>query len=136
MVQVYFLLIICNLLMGLILSKDFFSSKIDNFNNMDQLLSNEMFQVTIGCLGTIIGFLALFLRYTGNILILGDLFPAITAITSGITLFINYIDNEENSNSSIIVFVKNVFLKNRIVLGFLAIFAGVIHFIAPSINLI
>lgn len=136
MVQIYFLLILSNLLMGLVLAKDFLNTKIENFNNMDQILSDEILQVTIGCIGTVVGFLALFLRYSGNIIILGDLIPATIAIVSGITLFVKYIDNEESSSSVIIIYIKKVFLNNKTILGFISFFVGVIHFIAPSVNLL
>lgn len=136
MVQIYFLLILSNLLMGLILTKDFLNSRIENFNNMDQILSDEILQVTIGCIGTVVGFLALFLRYSGNMIILGDLLPAIIAIISGVTLFIKYIDNEESSSSVIVIYIKKIFLHNKTILGFAAFFAGLIHFIAPSVNLL
>ena len=136
MIQVYFLVILSNILMGVILSKDFLNSKIENFSPFNQIFSSEILQVTIGCIGTIVGILALFLRYTGNMIILGDFIPAIISIISGVTLFIEYIAHEESKDSSMIVFFKNIFIKNKTFLGFAAIFAGVLHFIAPSIELI
>lgn len=135
-VQVYFLVVLCNLIMGIILTKEFFNKRFENFSLIYQLLSSEILQVTIGCVGTIIGILTLFLRYTGNMLILGDFIPAIIAIISGITLFIEYIANEEKTDSSIVKFIENTFLKNRIILGFAALTVGIIHFIIPSIELL
>lgn len=136
MVQIYFLVVLCNLLMGVILTRDFLDSKIDNFSIFNQILSSEILQVTTGCIGTIVGILALFLRYNGNMIILGDLIPALVSIIAGVTLFIEYIANEENNNSSMVNFFKNTFIKNRLVLGFLAMIVGIIHFIAPSIELL
>lgn len=135
MVQVFFLLILSNLLMGLILSKDFLNKKFENFI-IDPILSDEIFQVTVGSIGTIVGFLALFLRYSGNTIIIGDLFPALFAIISGITLFVKYIDNEENNSSIIIVYIKKLFIKNSTILGFITFLSGIIHFVAPSVNLL
>ncbi len=136
MVQVYFLVVLCNLIMGIILTKEFFNSKFENFSQIYQLLSSEILQVTVGCIGTIVGILTLFLRYTGNMIILGDFIPAIIAIISGITLFIEYIAHEEKTESSMIKFFKNTFLKNRIILGFSALSIGIIHFVIPSLELL
>ena len=136
MVQVYFLVVLCNIIMGTILTKEFFNSKFENFNLIYQLLSSEIVQVTIGCIGSIVGILSLFLRYSGNMIILGDFIPALMAIISGVTLFIEYIAHEENSESSIIKFFKTTFLKNRVILGFITITAGILHFILPSIELL
>lgn len=135
MVQIYFLLILSNLIMGVILAKNFFNSKFENFNQLNQLLSSEILQVTIGCIGTIVGLLALFLRYSGDLIILGDLIPASIAMLSGVTLFIEYIAQEDSTEATVIKIIQNIFLKNRTVLGFASIVAGIIHFIAPGINL-
>ncbi len=135
MVQIYFLLILSNLVMGIILAKNFLNTKFENFSQINQLLSSEILQVTIGCIGTIVGLLALFLRFSGNLIILGDLIPASIAMLSGVTLFIEYIAQEESTEATAIKIIKNIFLKNRTVLGFASIVAGLIHFIAPGINL-
>lgn len=136
MVQVYFLVVLCNLVMGIILTKEFFNSKFENFSPIYQLLSSEILQVTVGCIGTIVGILTLFLRYTGNMIILGDFIPAIISIISGITLFIEYIAHEEKNESNLIKFVKKTFLKNRVILGFSALTVGVLHFVIPSLELL
>ncbi|MBN2618663.1 MAG: hypothetical protein JXR64_10190 [Spirochaetales bacterium] len=136
MVQIYLLVILCNLFVGLILTKDFFNSKFENFTLMNQLLSSEIMQVTVGCISTIVGLLALFLRYTGNLIVLGDLIPALSAIIAGMTLFVEYIAQEENNDSSFIKFFKKTFLKNRVIIGFISITVGIIHFVAPSIELL
>lgn len=136
MVQIYFLVVLVNLIMGFILTKDFFSKKFENFKPIDALLSSEILQVTVGCIGAIVGMLALFLRYTGNLLILGDLIPAVISIISGTSLFIEYIAQEENMNSVVVAFFKKTFLKYRSIVGFTAIVFAVIHFIAPSVELL
>ncbi|OQY41072.1 MAG: hypothetical protein B6229_00140 [Spirochaetaceae bacterium 4572_7] len=136
MVQIYFLLILSNLIMGIILAKNYLNSKIETFSSINQLLSSEILQVTIGCIGTIVGLLALFLRFDGNMIILGDIIPAGIAIISGITLFIEYIAQEEENDSVIINSIKKVFLKNRTILGFSGIIVAILHFIIPGIELL
>ncbi len=136
MVQIYLLLVLGNIIMGLILSRDFFYKKFESFSSINQILSSEILQVTIGSIGTIVGILALFLRFTGNILIIGDLIPAILAIISGITIFVEYISQEEDKDSSVILFIVKTFVKNKNILGFLGIVFGLIHFLAPSIELL
>jgi len=135
-VQIYLLLVLGNIIMGLILSRDFFYKKFESFSSINQILSSEILQVTIGSIGTIVGILALFLRFTGNILIIGDLIPAILAIISGITIFVEYISQEEDKDSSVILFIVKTFVKNKNILGFLGIVFGLIHFLAPSIELL
>lgn len=122
--------------MGLILTKDFFNKKFENFKHIDPLLSSEIFQVTVGCIGAIVGILTLFLRYTGNLIIIGDLIPAITSIIAGTSLFVEYIAHEENMNSVVVSFFKKTFLKYRTVVGFTSILFGFLHFIAPSVELL
>ncbi len=122
--------------MGIILAKNFLSEKFESFSGIEQLFSSELLQVTIGCIGSIVGLLALFLRFEGNMIILGDFIPAIIAIISGITLFIEYISQEEDNESVIILFIKNIFLKNRVLLGFISISIALVHFIAPSVELL
>ena len=134
MVQIYFLLVLSNIVMGFILAKDFLNGKLNNFLVINQLLSSDILKVTVGCIGSIIGLLALFLRYSGNLVIIGDLIPALTSMICGITLFIEYISNEENNDSTIINFFIGVFLKRRTLLGIVALCVGIIHFIAPSVE--
>lgn len=136
MVQIYFLLVLFNIIMGFILIKDFLNSKLDNFSNIHHILSVEIFQVTVGCIGTIVGLLALFLRFTGNMIIIGDLVPSIIAMICGFTLFIEYIANEEENDSAAIKFFKTTFLQNRVLLGFISLTSGILHFIAPSLELL
>lgn len=121
--------------MGTILAKNFLSAKFENFSPLNQLISSEILQVTLGCIGTIVGLLALFLIFEGNLIILGDLVPAVMAMLSGITLFIEYIAQEDSNDATAIRFIKNIFLKNRAILGITSIIVGVIHFIAPSLEL-
>ena len=136
MVQVYFLIIVCNILMGVILSKEFFKSKFEKFSPFEQILSSEIFQVTIGCIGTIVGILALFFRFTGNMIVIGDLIPALVGIISGITLFVEYIAHEEGEDSTMILFFKKIFIKNKTILGLTAITSGILHFIIPAVELL
>ncbi len=136
MVQIYFLLILCNLIMGIILAKNFINSKVENFSAINELLSSEILQVTLGCIGTVVGILALFLRFDTNMIILGDLIPALMAIISGITLFIEYIAHEDGEDGTAVKFIKNIFLKKRSFLGISSMVVGIIHFIAPQIELL
>lgn len=136
MVQIYFLLVVFNILAGLMLSGEFLESKLEAFKPFHDLISSEVFKATIGCLGTIVGFLSLFIVYEGNLIIVGDIIPAVVLIIAGLSLFIGYIVKEDFDGGSFYKWFNSIFIKNSTIVGIVAIFFGLVHFLVPFVNLV
>jgi hypothetical protein len=90
MIQLYFLSILCNSLSGYILFVN------NDSNNTEQKLSiiNPTFQLVLGIVGTITGFLKLLSPFENRIPVFGDLIPAIAGVVAGfIMIFSAYKQN-------------------------------------------
>lgn len=115
MVQFYFLSVLLNILAGIILINSNNSTKLesDNFDindadeksrikkvkstlKNDSILSNETFCLVSGALCTLTGFIKLFFTFSNNgknIIIIGDLLPALFGLAGGLIIILEYYAN-------------------------------------------
>lgn len=120
MLQFYFLSILFNLLAGFVLIN---SEK----NYLDvKLLNEKKFRLVLGILSGLAGVIKLFVVVRTDIIILGDLLPAIAGIAGGIALLIHE-DNEKLPD-----WAKKVFVANKYLVGICCMSIAIVHFVFPG----
>lgn len=146
MVQFYFLSVLLNILVGIILiisdnsaeldSSELTSSKSNLLNSLenDSLLLNETFDIIVGIICTFIGFLKLFFIYSNStkIIIFGDFFPAVFGLISGLILVLDFYSKSVKENE-LPSFVETIFFAYKKYFGCCSILIGFLHFIFPGV---
>ncbi|MBQ0002611.1 MAG: hypothetical protein KBT21_03655 [Treponema sp.] len=148
MVQLYFLLVLLNIVAGIVLISTDNSTKLDvsdfdsddknknsnSFLENDSIFTNETFCLVTGALCTLVSFITLFFAYskTGKpIPVIGDLFPSVLGLAGGLTILLDYY-SKSFAEHELPDFVEAVFFNNKKYIGFGCIIAAVIHFIIPG----
>lgn len=158
MVQFYFLSVLLNIFIGVILisnDEQFLSDEELNDDSKlieskgkivkeslknDSIFTNKTFCFICGILSVIISVIKLFVVYHNgdkgcDIPVVGDLLPAVIGIIGGATiLFDHYSDKVEDFEIPDIV--QNLFLNNKRYLGCVCIIVAVLHFILPGVALL
>jgi len=135
MLQFYFLSIALNALAGYML----FTGDNDDILEFKSgfSLKDETFRLIVGILSAITGLLKILSAIDGDVPVVGDLFPALTGLLCGFILIFDYY----RGNSSLVVSenskkVNQLILKNRKIIGIIAIIAAVLHFLFPKVLLL
>lgn len=134
MFQVFLLTVVANLLAGAALSFLFLKEKINGLEHFSFIFENELFKVWLGVATVLTGILSLFKFYQVDMIIIGDLFPSLTALSAGSLLIIRYAIGK-NSFEDESAFINKVFVfgeKYGTVIGLLAMIAAILHLILPS----
>lgn len=157
MIQFYFLSVLLNILIGIILLTSNNSTKIENFEDdfqseneenkkskkqkfnfsleSDSVLSNETFCLVASIICAFIGFIKLFFVYskTGkNIFIIGDFFPAFFGILGGVTIALEFY-SKSFADHELPDFFETFLFSNKKYLGFICIIFGILHFAFPGV---
>lgn len=129
MVQVYFLLIVVNILGGLALASAFLGEKLGT--EKLAFLQLPAFRKILGVISAIAGLIGLLSVLPGDLPIIGNLLPALSAILVGVGLFL---ETQEVPESAPEWSVKlQAFLEtNGSLVGMAAIALGLLHFIFPA----
>ena len=134
MIQLYFLSVLFNGLIGFLLV---FENPAENGsieNSTKFSLNSGSFRLILGILSAMTGILKLFSPIFNRVYILGDLFPALGGIAAGFILIFEFYRN----HSSKIEYegqldrIGNVFLRYKKMTGFALIALAVLHFIFPT----
>ena len=136
MIQIYFLSVFLNILAGLILLSG--EGKGGPTVNVSfSFLNDETLKLVAGILSIAIGVLKILSPAEGNIIILGDLFPAAAGLASGLILCFDFnqkrstiIADEEKTS------IIPLLVKNKRIAGFAALCAAVLHFLFPKVFLL
>lgn len=151
MAQFYFLAVLLNIICGLICvynqngNDDVFSDDFDEDGSKSQipgvskiqegiagesLFSNPIFNLVSGALCLITGLVIFLSPYKGPVII-GDLFPALTAILGGSSVLLGYM---ENRNDEFVPpeILDTILTANKLYIGIACLLFGILHFIAPG----
>ncbi len=134
MYQFYFLSIFMNLLAGLALAHESLEERmaIRSFLN-PELLIRPSFQLIVGIITAIVGFFKFLSVTDGNVPVVGDLLPAVVGLAAGFTLILMYYQDRSTVNSPTSETLQAIFVKNRTVIGLLALITAVLHFFFHSV---
>jgi len=133
MIQLYFLSILCNGLSGYLL---FSGNENANENEIIEKSRFHTVHLVLGILSAVVGFLKLLSPNADNILILGDLLPALGGVAAGFLLFFGIYRqdalavSQAQMSSLDSVGVSLLRFRKSIGLGLLAI--ALLHFLFPQ----
>jgi hypothetical protein len=133
MMQIYFLSIFFNILAGytLIAEDDKNAPEI----KIGFSFKDETVKLILGILAMAAGVLKLLSPAEGGLILLGDLFPALTGFAAGFILSFEYYQKRKTISDAIekkASFVEFL-LQNRKIAGIAAIATAILHFIFPGI---
>lgn len=136
MLQLYFLLVLLNLLAGLSLASDFMGEKLPSTAPLFKLISSPGIRGLLGILAFLVGFFSLIIVLPGDVPVVGDLLPAISALFTGTGLVLEYYQSKTTTQTNLVEKLDGFLLKNKTFFGLLAIILGVLHFILPTVMFI
>lgn len=128
MVQFYFLSVMLNLLIGVMLV----------FNTEDSAVSkildteNTLFHLIVGILSVFVALVKL-LSPVGGVLFLGDLLPAAGGFAGGACLLVQYFYDRASSDVPVSDAVSRIFIGNQKYIGIACLVCAVLHFICPAV---
>ncbi|MDR1316470.1 MAG: hypothetical protein LBK13_06310 [Spirochaetales bacterium] len=129
MYQLYFLSIIINLLVGIVLARSVAAGKFPSVGNFLQTVSEAgLFRLVGGIAAVAVGILKLLLVTAGDVLILGDLAPALAGIIAGTILLFEYSREKPLSLPAWLARVADFLIAGKTVWGIVAVAAAVLHF--------
>lgn len=134
MYQLFFLSVATNLVAGYLLSHSFLREKIGAQNVFDDdFLTNRTVYTFVGTVAAIVGVLRIVFVTPGDVVVLGDLFPALVGLTAGVTLvLIAYLDRVD-APFAFAQRIGTVLGDRRTAVGIVAIIVGVLHFFLPGV---
>jgi hypothetical protein len=132
MVQLYFLSILCNGLIGLLFIFGEFGENSTIEGSMKKSLFGGGFRLVFGIIAASIGILKLLSPYEG-MPIFGDLIPALAGIVSGFLLiFAFYRENSTKvENEGALNQIAEVFLHYKKISGIALLVVAALHFLFP-----
>lgn len=143
MLQFYFLSVMLNLLVGLVLfcsvapkkqeetAVDNSSSATDNAG-LQSFFDSKNFKLVLGVLAILVGFMKLLSVVQNDVPVIGDLLPAISGLIGGFSVLLDFYistSSTEFSPSGII----QVLLDSRKTIGVFCIIIAVLHFLFPKV---
>jgi hypothetical protein len=131
MVQVYLLLVVLNLLAGLVLARGGLKVARPAWDSFFTALDSKLARGILGAATFLSGFVGLIFVLPGDQLFVGDLFPSLTALLSGTILVLDFYQKEPPPPEN-----DDVLVKNRVLIGLVALTFGLIHFFVPGILLL
>ena len=134
MIQFYFLSICLNILGGLILAAPHFSERFPGISSLRGYIFDKTglrIGLTVALL--LIGVMKIISVSIGDVIIVGDLLPALTLLFSGFTMLIEYIFENNESESGFLKKMDSIFVKHASITGVAALVAAGLHFIFPAV---
>ncbi|MDR1144165.1 MAG: hypothetical protein LBK77_08135 [Spirochaetaceae bacterium] len=129
MLQVYFLSIFLNGLLGYLLA----FGKDDAGEEWPFKFNSETLWLIIGVLSCITGVLKILSPVTGNVPVVGDLVPALSSLAGGFILIFEFYRRHSTITSMAADRLGEIIEKNRRMTGFICLGAAALHFIFSSV---
>jgi|SRR5574344_104254 uncharacterized membrane protein YkgB len=149
MAQFYFLSVLLNILIGLILvygtdltKENDLSSEKDVAKKNDKLFGNiscfesRSFRLVLGVLSLLVGILIILSPFRNDIPVIGDLLPALTGLVSGASLLLEYYLGSAVETSNIPGKVRQILIDGRKYIGVACLVAGLLHFTFPQVPIL
>ena len=127
--QIYFLSIVINLIVGIVLVRDILLEKFPSFGKLlADVGEADIFRLVGGIAATLVGILKLFEVGPAQTIFIGDLFPALAGMAAGKTLLSEYFRKKDLKIPVWPGRAADFLISTRRVWGFAAIAAAVLHF--------
>ena len=130
--QIYFLVVSTHLVAGLVLSSHFLDEKMENFSSTAALLNNNRFKLILGVLSMIAALFTLLKVTPGDVIIVGDLLPAVTGILIGGYLVLSFFYTSLEESRSWMKSYVDIMEDRGHIIGLAAMIIGVLHFLVPT----
>ena len=131
MFQVYFLSVLTNVLVGLFL---IFENKAESLPVIYS--KKKEISLVLGFSAMVVGVVKLFVVAQPDIVLIGDLLPAVIGIAGGLCLLINYYLQYGKNQILLNSVMQRIFVDWKKIIGFVALFVGVLHFIVPQVRVL
>ena len=127
--QIYFLSIIVNLIVGIVLIRDILMERSPAFGKLlEDIGDSDLFRLIAGIAAVAVGVLKLLTVSPDDVRIVGDLFPALAGMAAGLTLLSEYFTRKKMSLPPWAVRGADFLSATRRIWGLVAIAAAVLHF--------
>jgi hypothetical protein len=133
MEQLYFLFILFSIIGGILLSSDFLKEKTPGFSKFIDIINTKEVKFVIGIVLFVVGFFKLF--FPMGWIIVGDLLPAAIAVITSGALLLDFYKEAATISSDTLRRADELLLKNRNLIGGLAILIALIHFLFGKVPL-
>ncbi|MCL1817897.1 MAG: hypothetical protein FWG35_03130 [Spirochaetaceae bacterium] len=137
MYQIYFLSIVINLIVGIVLARDILMKKFPSFGKLlDDVGEADLFRLAGGIAATAVGLLKLLAVSPEETPFIGDLFPALAGIAAGKTLLCEYFKKKQMIIPSWANRAAEFLVSTRQIWGLAAIAAAILHFFFNQVILL
>ena len=140
MFQLYLLTVLTNVLAGLALATGFLTERFERFSEYTDFMANSIYRIILGIVSLLIGIINLFPSYDGDIVILGDLFPSIAGIATGVLLLAEFFGSRkseaENKTAELAEKVEKFSGPYLTIVGIASVIVGILHAILPKLPLL
>ena len=149
MAQFYFLSVLLNIIIGLVLvygtdltkqasgskTKAVSTKKNSVFSGI-ACLESKTFRLVLGVLAVLVGIMVILSPFRNDVPVIGDLLPAIAGFASGASLLLEYYLSSATEETNIPEKVKTILIDGRKYIGVGCLVAGLLHFIFPQVPIL
>lgn len=146
MLQFYFLSILLNLMVGLLLvfsdSGEGEESDLDDVindsfqNRFLAVFDNRNFRLIVGILCVLVGLMKLLSVTQGDVPVVGDLLPALAGIAGGFCVLLAFYQESSSIDITSMPVIESIFIGGKKYIGIFCLVAGILHFIFPKVLLL
>lgn len=134
MMQFYFLSIVCNVLAGLaLLLNAEESGAMPLVEGLRETFKNETTRLVLGILSLIAGLFKILSVVRMDVVVVGDLLPALAGILASIALFNEYYTARSTIERTPNPVFVAIFITRKKWIGWMAIVAAALHFLFPNV---
>ncbi len=134
MIQFYFLAVLLNVFGGLLLYSTAEEERLPIFNTIQESLrNNQAWRMIYIILMVIVALFKILSVTEGDVVIVGDLLPALSLLVIGFEQFLEYYNDRSTVEEGGMQRLNALFRQNRRLLGIAAVVIGAVHFLFPRV---
>ena len=134
MMQFYFLSVILNILSGIVLSSDRLGNRMAKAGALREFLTQHgSLKLGLSILTFLIGIFKLLSVTRGDVIIVGDLLPALAGLLMGSILALEYYQERSSSEAADLGKFSGFLLNTRQTFGLAGIIIAILHFLFPGV---
>ena len=133
MLQFYFLSIVTNVLGGFLLASESITERFPGLAALAEQFEKNSTRMLFGIFTIIFGVLKLLSVTEGDVLVIGDLLPALSGIVIGSTLVVESYKQRSSVTTPAVEKIDSAFVKNKSVIGIIGVVIGALHFLFPTV---
>ena len=133
MIQFYFLSIVLNLVSGFVLAGDNLGQKVGAAASLrDYFTERGTAKLVLALLTMVTGLFKILSVTRGDVVVVGDLLPALVGISMGGILGLEYYTGKSSETEELGPFF-GFLVKNRQIIGYAGIIVAIVHFLFPGV---